>query len=233
MLPDAAWSPPGPPVRTRGGADIIPTRGIGGGARRSVVSVEGIETNRLTRLRRILPRASSAKGGFIIGDVPRRRRGHPGRVPTDGARHDPRRDGPPTNGRRRRARVTLRRDRTIIPTPPRCDTAAAATRTATGAAGPTPAATRTPPPRSTSSTPPSRAACTMGDTRSPRLRDRTGTQPEGRGTASRGPSATAAGASRASATAAPARNDARIDCSPRRTATGSTATGQPRRRRRS
>ena len=118
-------------------------------------------------------------------------------------------------------------------TPPRCDTAAAATRTATGAAGPTPAATRTPPPRSTSSTPPSRAACTMGDTRSPRLRDRTGTQPEGRGTASRGPSATAAGASRASATAAPARNDARIDCSPRRTATGSTATGQPRRRRRS
>ena len=114
MPPDAAWSPPGPPVRTRGGADIIPTRGIGGGARRSVVSVEGIETDRLTRLRRILPRASSAKGGFIIGDVPRRRRGHPGRVPTDGARHDPRRDGPPTNGRRRRARVTLRRDRTII-----------------------------------------------------------------------------------------------------------------------
>ena len=28
MLPDAAWSPPGPPVRTRGGADIIPRRRV-------------------------------------------------------------------------------------------------------------------------------------------------------------------------------------------------------------
>ena len=232
MPPDAAWSPPGPPVRTRGGADIIPTARYRRGRPTFCCLSRRYRNQQADATSAHSSTSFEAKGGFIIGDVPRRRRGHPGRVPTDGARHDPRRDGPPDE----RAAAPRSRHappgRTIIPTPPRCDTAAAATRTAIGAAGPTPAAT-TPPPRSTSSTPPSCAACTMAAKRSPRLRDRTGTRPEGRGTASRGPSATAAGASRASATAAPARNDARIDCSPRRTATGSTATGQPRRRRRS